>query len=377
MEAFSLLRYWRNGSGGNSAPVPTSVSALGNVFSITSKNTTTIANSLLRPSTSSSSSSVDAFEDEGPFFDLEFSVPDDEEEDETGTLNGNADDEAGEVEGEDAACISASSSDHLFFKGGLLPPESSSDCTNPGKQHRHAQNHQFLAGSSLFKSANKFRVFTLKGSRKTKSIDPSLTVATGTSPMQTHYPASSSNKFFAVKLKVDEVPLVSLFTRDGSSRNTSGGPKQKRDEAVLAANMEGGKTSKEVVNRYLKKIKPLYVKVSRRSNGEKSKFSGGILGSVPENLAESAEHTSEVERKVTMGDLQNRVRKRLGKIKSASSTVASVPSPPSTSCAITRRRDDSLLQQQDGIQSAIAHCKRSFNASRDVVVDPKPIPTAN
>ncbi|KMZ58250.1 hypothetical protein ZOSMA_78G00160 [Zostera marina] len=359
MEAFSLLRYWRNG-GGNAVPVPTSVSLVGNVFPLSAKNTTTIANSLLRPSTSSSSSSVDGFEDEGPFFDLEFAVPDDEEEDETGTPNGNAEDEAEaeEVEGEDAG-VSASSP---------------SDCTTPGKQHQvhhrkhsHRQNHQFLAGSSLFKSANKLRVFTLKSSRKTKSIDPSLVTAISPSPKQVQQLGSGSNKFFAVKFKADEVPIVSLFTRDGSSRNSGGGSKQNREDA----NVEGGKTSKEVVNRYLNKIKPLYVRVSRRSyGGEKSKFPG-VLGSVPENSADTSVAKEEVEKKVTVGgDLQNRVRKRLGKIKSASSTVASVPSPPSTvTSVISRRRDDSLLQQQDGIQSAIAHCKRSFNASRDDVVE--------
>jgi hypothetical protein len=66
------------------------------------------------------------------------------------------------------------------------------------------------------------------------------------------------------------------------------------------------------------------------------------------------------------------VCKRLGKSRSASSAVAAAPSPPSAgtttpqqqaAAAPPQRRDDSLLQVQDGIQSAIAHCKRSFNAS--------------
>ncbi|KAM1747871.1 hypothetical protein ACFX12_008933 [Malus domestica] len=54
------------------------------------------------------------------------------------------------------------------------------------------------------------------------------------------------------------------------------------------------------------------------------------------------------------------VCKHLGKSWSFSSTVAAAPS----GVVITQMRDDSLLQQQDGIQSAILHCKRSFNASR-------------
>ncbi|XP_010270646.1 PREDICTED: probable membrane-associated kinase regulator 2 [Nelumbo nucifera] len=55
------------------------------------------------------------------------------------------------------------------------------------------------------------------------------------------------------------------------------------------------------------------------------------------------------------------VCKHLGKSRLASSAVAAVQ-PVGFQA---RRCDDSLLQQQDGIQSAILHCKRSFNASRD------------
>lgn len=56
------------------------------------------------------------------------------------------------------------------------------------------------------------------------------------------------------------------------------------------------------------------------------------------------------------------VCKHLGKRRSASAAaVAAAPPGP----VLSERRDDSLLQQHDGIQSAILHCKRSFNASRD------------
>ncbi|KAK7280304.1 hypothetical protein RJT34_25366 [Clitoria ternatea] len=46
--------------------------------------------------------------------------------------------------------------------------------------------------------------------------------------------------------------------------------------------------------------------------------------------------------------------KHLGKSRLPSSTVVEVGSP-------TNRSDVTLLQQHDGIQSAILHCKRSFN----------------
>jgi hypothetical protein len=59
------------------------------------------------------------------------------------------------------------------------------------------------------------------------------------------------------------------------------------------------------------------------------------------------------------------VCKHLGKRRSASAAaVAAAPPGP----VLSERRDDSLLQQHDGIQSAILHCKRSFNASRGKTV---------
>ncbi|MQM18186.1 hypothetical protein Taro_051171 [Colocasia esculenta] len=68
-----------------------------------------------------------------------------------------------------------------------------------------------------------------------------------------------------------------------------------------------------------------------------------------------------VQKPAQLGNLPAGLRvvcKHIGKSRSASAAIAAVPSPPPT---LARRWDDSLLQQQDGIQSAIAHCKMSFN----------------
>ncbi|CAL5357790.1 unnamed protein product [Camellia sinensis] len=51
------------------------------------------------------------------------------------------------------------------------------------------------------------------------------------------------------------------------------------------------------------------------------------------------------------------VCKHLGKSRSAASAVGIIP-------PVASKRDDSLLEQHDGIQSAILHCKRSYNSSR-------------
>ncbi|KAI7727702.1 hypothetical protein M8C21_021814, partial [Ambrosia artemisiifolia] len=83
--------------------------------------------------------------------------------------------------------------------------------------------------------------------------------------------------------------------------------------------------SKEVVNKYMSLIKPLYIKVSRRSN-DKVRLS------------------------------EDSVFKHLGKCRSSSSSSAGkfTPSPAA-------RSYDSVLQQ-DGIQSAILHCKKSYSS---------------
>ncbi|KAH6763856.1 hypothetical protein C2S51_015105 [Perilla frutescens var. frutescens] len=55
------------------------------------------------------------------------------------------------------------------------------------------------------------------------------------------------------------------------------------------------------------------------------------------------------------------VRKHLGKSRSASTAAAAAPPAK----VVSDRRDDSLMQLQDGIQGAILHCKKPFNTSRE------------
>ncbi|KAJ0856244.1 putative membrane-associated kinase regulator [Helianthus annuus] len=101
--------------------------------------------------------------------------------------------------------------------------------------------------------------------------------------------------------------------------------------------------SKEVVNRYLNLVKPFYIKVSRRSNDKVRLSEHNSMYSSP--------------KKEDKPSVFKEVRKHLGKSRSSSSSSAVKPFP---SPAV--RRDDSALQQQDGIQSAILHCKKSYNS---------------
>ncbi|KAJ3701069.1 hypothetical protein LUZ61_004774 [Rhynchospora tenuis] len=335
METFSLLKYWRGG-GSTTTTTTTSASALS-----TSPSTTTISTSALSPTVSSSLSDSD---EEGSFFDLEFSV---QEESDLATLSSDADVDLLRSE-------PVSPSGDLFLKSNSIIISSDPD-TKP--------LNQFPV--SLLKSATKVRVFLLglKKSRSTSTDQPGSTVL------------STKPKFL----------VVSLFSRD------SGGAKQNKsskEEAVVSA--EERKFAKEVVLKYLNKIRPLYVRVSKRygeklrfatSEGEETDAETEVAVVAPAPVTVKAtpvrKETVIVEPDtgahpvvVACGVRAPRasvpagikeVYKRLGKSRSASATVAakaavSEAPPP-------QRRDDSLIQQQDGIQSAIAHCKRSFNSS--------------
>ncbi|XP_022737967.1 probable membrane-associated kinase regulator 2 [Durio zibethinus] len=409
MEAFSLLKYWRgggtNGGDGGNACVNTRSTT-------TAGGTTTIVTAL---TTHQAVDTDDDADDDGPFFDLEFAVPDEDETEETeehekiDEEGDNVDDEESEDQNDDFdaksddGCsdgerefnftlssgssndrsdpnLTLSPSDDLFFKGRLVPiePNSSSDSKPP----------QFPV--SLLKSATKFRVFLLRfkksklnSTEKTEpaSANGSVSVPTATPKKQETTQEENNNnknKFFTVKFKVEEVPLMSLFSRDNSKSQ-----KQKSSEDSVS---DEKKFSKDVMQKYLKKVKPLYVRVSRRY-GEKLRFSGQLsLGSVKPATPPSTGAQKPVSGKVTIAEKgqvelevgENQVNgknlkqvnipagirvvcKHLGKSRSASSAVAAASPAP----ALSKRRDDSLLQQQDGIQSAILHCKRSFNGSRD------------
>ncbi|XP_020250239.1 probable membrane-associated kinase regulator 2 [Asparagus officinalis] len=150
------------------------------------------------------------------------------------------------------------------------------------------------------------------------------------------------NKKFPVKFKLDEVPIVSLFTKENSSsRSSTRSSKLYAEESIQspAPTSDEKKNPKDVIHRYLNKIKPLYDRASKR-NSAKPRFSGD-----PPKSA----HSSGL----------RIVSRRLRKSRSASASVAAVRSPP-------RRREESVIVEEDGIQSAIAHCKRSFSSGCDL-----------
>ncbi|XAR70242.1 hypothetical protein NMG60_11027030 [Bertholletia excelsa] len=411
MEAFSLLKYWRAAGGGGGE-------ATTDAGGYARAGATTIVTAVGQHSTETDEDDGD---DDGPFFDLEFTVPDEEEGDEQekredsdfancvdvgGDETGDndnvvvSDESDGENEGEFKFALSSGSSgdrtdpnialspsDDLFFKGRLVPIETSSIDFNGGEPNAKSQ-------FSLLKSATKFRVLMLKFKRsKTNAAEKAENGSASTTPKQQQKQEEppkekkqqnqTQSKLFTVKFKVEEVPIMSLFTRDSSSRASSANNKSQKQQSSEESAPDEKKFSKEVMQRYLKMVKPLYIRVSKRY-GEKLGFSGQLSvggtkdGPLPPSTAaetttkgdsEQMNATAEAQPAVSSvkglkpGNIPAGLRvvcKHLGKSRSASS-AAPTPGPSIQS----QRRDDSLLQQQDGIQGAILHCKRSFNSSRD------------
>ncbi|CAL5356198.1 unnamed protein product [Camellia sinensis] len=335
MEAFSLLKYWRGGGATSNAAATTIVTAV-------------------------THHGPDTDDDDGPFFDLELTVPPDEDEqakledvdedeDEEEDEDEDKEDDGfksdattdGEDDDDDEREFNLSPSDDLFFNGRLVPI---------------AESKTKLQSSLLKSSATKFRVMMLKLKKSKANVGVKKEE---TSEKQ----KQKQSKFLTVKLKVEEVPIVSLFTRDNSSRSSSGTQKQQSsDESAF----EDKKFSK-----YLKKVKPLYVRVSKRY-GEKQRFSGQLSlspakSTVAKRESEQAEAMEQPPpaaarngKSQKQGSLPAGLRvvcKHLGKSRSASAA-------PCSGSIQAKRNDDSFLQQQDGIQSAILHCKRSFNEQK-------------
>lgn len=356
MESFSLLKYWKalapGGANARSAPgTDTGTAGSGN---------------------NRAAETDDEGDDGGPFIDLEFAVPDENEADEEDDEDDEDDDGSANVvvsdctDGEEREVRLGLSSDakdeDLFINGcSLVPLDSNS-------------KHQLIP-VSLLKSATKLRIFMLRFKKSKTVASANKADSNGSAPKSDGEEVGEKQKtrkelsgggggFFTVKFKVEEVPIVSLFTRDNSSK--------KQSVAVTAAE-ESASDDKRSMQKYFRMVKPL---------GEKLRFSGQLKGAeaTAKNESESevcgsatatatatAATAVENAKSVKHGNIQAGLRvvyKHLGKSRSASSAAAT-PVSTAAVAAPSRRRDDSLLEQQDGIQSAILHCKRSFNGSRD------------
>ncbi|XP_074586816.1 uncharacterized protein LOC141843088 [Curcuma longa] len=263
--------------------------------------------------------SVDGGEEKGPFFNHELASALAEEEEglhRSDNQNGNAAVAAefafaGSCSLRRDLALSFSTSGGFCFKGRLVSVDDS-------KPSSKMQVPAFLLKLSAFK-------FGFHRRARSASTETN----TGASPVSSS--ASPKQSKFSFKLNVAEPPpSPSAFARN--RRSASAAP-------PAGEVLNGRKLPGDMLQRYLSKIKPHYMRISKRFDGD---------GKVRPGAGEG------------WGDQIKRQRSsassHLSKSRSTSATASIRSSPP-----VSRRRDDTLLEQQDGIQSAIAHCKRSLN----------------
>ncbi|KAL5813116.1 hypothetical protein ACOSQ3_028066 [Xanthoceras sorbifolium] len=357
MEALSFLRFWR--------PTTTNISHKenqifsGNKSSSTSSEATEISNLVVE------SCDVlldgDQEEAEDSFFELELTVSDFDKKRNTSTstthnntttttttTNSNRFDNSEQQKQQQQ--VHYNSSD-VLSKRKILPIEPTSKPQSP---------------IALLKSAPKLRVSIFKKS-KSMATTTLKTEKTERTETQKH-----ENKLFTVKFKVEQEGSttnnnnnnnnnLSIFTRVCSLRKTQQQPQHShRDDNESVRSYDSSSSSKrfskDVIQKYLKLIKPLYVKVSKKNDNKMAMTRFSAEESPAASPATALMQSPKQGNNITAGFRV--VSRHLGKSKSASSTAAAAVLSPA-------RRDDSLLLQHDGIQSAILHCKKSFNSSRD------------
>lgn len=336
MEAFSLLKFWR--TSGSDACTDTIIScSAGDVNKVDVRN---------RAPEASEDTTDD---DDDSFFDLVFTAP-----------NGNG----GNKEGRKVECNLVHGTSNRILS------EETTPCKT--KVFPVDSNSKPQSPVSLLKSAPKFRVFLL-GFRKSKSEKMQANEGLNATPRY-QFQKSSENvqsKRFTVKCKVEEVPVASLFSRDNSLRSKL---QRERSFVDFSVDDSSSKALQKDIPKYLKLIKPLYARASKRYTEQSRLSSDRISSETPLSSPATAPPSSP--RKLSEEKRVNRaagfrvVSKHLGKSRSASSTVGAIPSP-------ANRRDDTLLLQHDGIQSAILYCKKSYNLSNGINSHSVPINFSN
>ncbi|PIN20089.1 hypothetical protein CDL12_07224 [Handroanthus impetiginosus] len=221
----------------------------------------------------------------------------------------------------------------------------------PRRSDCSISNSKTLSPVTILRSTPKFKVFMLglrKSSKceKTES-DGDLKCSTPLNLFSKSSKIDQSNGSSAER-RVEKMAVASLLARDNSLRSHL-----LKETSDYEASFE--KSSRDdAVPKYLKLIRPLYLKVSKKQN-EKAKFAD-LLTPLSSPVVEPVNMSP---RKLSDGSKVGSFKimvKHLGKSRSASLAVGIAPPP-------VRRRDDSLLEQHDGIQGAILYCKKSYNSS--------------
>lgn len=213
----------------------------------------------------------------------------------------------------------------------------------------HFSNSKPLSPVSILRSAPKFKVFMLsfrKSSKCDKAVSNGELKASPVNQLSKSSKLDQRNRFSGNCRVADAPAAVPVFARDNSLRS------KMTKETFDCDTASDSTPAEKYVPKYLKLIKPFYAKVSNKVKSADAVTPSSSPVTAPVNL--SPRKFSEGSR---VGSFKM-VTRNLGKSRSASATATVGTAPPSI-----RRRDDSLLEQNDGIQGAILHCKKSFNSS--------------
>lgn len=272
-------------------------------------------------------------------------------------------------------CISPA--DNLFCHGQLLSlqlsPTPLDDIASPQSSSSGIKT-QF---PNLLKTAAKLKI-PFSGFKKSAKLGSDFQTPCSEYGTDMDSPMPRQNRFLAVKFKVVDVPLVSLFTRDkskGSKRdfnNNQGFQKKSEDSddevRQTCSNMDRDKKrAKEIVQKYVDKIKLLCVKISQRYN-EKIRFRYLENPSIRNGVKNGGSQSSgRSEKHIPFSDFsgnQKMVYNHLGKGKQQPSDAQQkLPK-------YNMNSEKTLMEIQSSIQGAIAHCKRS-NSNGDASKCPK------
>ncbi|KAK4799489.1 hypothetical protein SAY86_024854 [Trapa natans] len=193
----------------------------------------------------------------------------------------------------------------------------------------------------LLKSGSKFRVFKFRRSKSELEAK------------ETDRNRGRMRKLFTLRFILKKIEPATAITRDHGNLR-----KNENNTSCSGCPLRGsnaGRLSKEVIRKYLGLVRPLYVKVSKRQRGGvrfTTEISKTTVAPCSHVKRAGAPHSK------SMAPARSKVETYRQPGKSKSPSVPVIVSPA--------RRDDSLLQQHDGIESAILHCKRSFSSSRDL-----------
>ncbi|CAN6807012.1 hypothetical protein Bca4012_001554 [Brassica carinata] len=184
--------------------------------------------------------------------------------------------------------------------------------------------------------------FSLSKSKVIPFVEPTSKPQSPTTPLNT------GRKFraFSFKKKVNNRSLNVMFknedettTRSLRKTTTTAKSQLKPDTMFFEDSVSSVSSSK----RFFDLIKPLYNKTTKKQS----------VNSVSTSPASSPATAREKQR----NNKPSGIRRQLGKSRSASATLSPA-----------KRVDESLQVQQDGIQSAILHCKKSFQGSESYML---------